>query len=108
MADGGEVELEGLRRRDAVVLIAMIDPSEKQPRGLLWRAYVVLRWRIRGALRRLEQRGLVEPGWTVRLTRRPRPVRARPTPEGLRVARAAAVVLELETFAGPVDAVDAH
>jgi hypothetical protein len=108
MADGGEVELEGLRRRDAVVLIAMVDRRERRSRNLLRQAYAVLRYRIRGALRRLEQRGLVEPGWTVRLTRRPRPVRARPTPEGLRVARAAAVVLELETFAGPVDAVDAH
>jgi hypothetical protein len=106
MADGGEVELEGLRRRDAVVLIAMVDRRDKRARSLPWRAYAVLRYRIRGALRRLEQRGLVEPGWTVKLTRRPRPVRARPTPEGLRVARAAAVVLELESFAGPVDAVE--
>jgi hypothetical protein len=108
MPDGGEAKLEGLRRRDAIVLIAMLDRREKRPRGLLWRAYALMRYRIRGALRRLEQRGLVEPGWSVQLTRQPQPARARPTPEGLRVARAAAVVLELESFAGPVDAVDAQ
>jgi hypothetical protein len=107
MADDGGVDLEGLRRRDAIVLIAMLARGDRPPAGLIRGAYLILRFRVRGALQRLEERGLVEPGWTVRLTRRPRPARAKATPEGLRVARAAAVVLELEDFAGPADAVAA-
>lgn len=102
MAPG--VELEGLRRLDAVVLLAVAMRNETEPLGLLRRTYVVLRYRVRAALRRLEQRGLIEPGWTVKLAD-PRPVRATATREGLRTARAAAVVLELEAFGGPVDTI---
>lgn len=98
------VELEGLRRLDAIVLIALTMRGEKRPLGLLRRTYVVLRYRVRGALRRLEHRGLVEPGWSVNLSRS-LPAQAKPTPEGVRVARAAAVGLELEGFAGLADAV---
>jgi hypothetical protein len=100
---GKAVELEGLRRLDAAVLIAVISRGEKRPLGLLRRTYVVLRYRVRGALRRLEDRGLIEPGWSLKLSR-PQAARVKATPEGVRAARAAAVVFELEAFAGPVDA----
>jgi hypothetical protein len=103
MRDEG-VELQGLRRLDAAVLIAVCMPHERRPLSLLARIYVVLRYRVRGALRRLEQRRLIEPGWSLKLSR-PFPAQAKPTPEGERTARAAAVVLELESFTGPVDAV---
>jgi len=97
------VGLEGLRRLDAALLIAVVARSDEGPLGLLRRTYVVLRYRVRGALRRLEDRGLIEAGWSVALSRA-RPAQAKATPEGVRTARAAAVVLELESFAGPVDA----
>ncbi len=97
----GPVELEGLKRRDAVVLIVLAThPEDNRPFGVFRRAFYLRRWGIRGALTRLEARGLIEPGWSVATTRR-WPVAAKPTTQGRRVARAAAVILELEDFAGP-------
>ncbi len=82
-----------------MVLIAITQPRSIGTASTLRRAYIVLRYRIAGSLRRLETRRLVEPGWDIRLGRRPT-VKASPTPDGRRVARAAAVVLELEEFGG--------
>lgn len=96
-----EVDLEGLRRKDAAVLIAAaVTRDDKPPSRLLMRVYILRRWRVRSSLRRLEERGLIEPGWAVR-TFRLRPMTAAPTAEGRKVARAAAVTFELEGFTGP-------
>lgn len=89
--------LNGLRRRDAAVLVG-IDYRPDDTRRLRWfqRAVLMRVFRLRSSLRRLEVRGLVEPGWIVKRNR----TRAEPTPAGKRAARAAAVMLELERFAG--------
>lgn len=93
-------ELEGLRRRDAVVLMAICaKPDDSPPLGWLAYTFVIRRWGVRGALKRLEARGLVKPGWRLG-ARRSSSIRPTATPEGRRVARAAAVMLELESFAG--------
>ncbi len=95
------VDLVGLKRRDAVVLIAVaMQPHQARPFGLVRRLVFLRRWGIRKVLVRLEERGLIEAGWSVHAFRS-RPVRASVTGEGRRVARAAAVTLELEEFAGP-------
>jgi len=96
-----EADLRGLRRRDAVLLIAAaVTPEDVRPFGWFRRLYYLRRWGVRKALGRLVERGLVEPGWSVRPLHT-WPVRASVTDEGRRVARAAAVTLELEEFAGP-------
>jgi len=100
----GAVQLEGLRRRDAAILIVLVMLSKDRPprrrghrlRRALQRWYFLRRWGVRKALMRLEERGLIEPGWVEPRWVAPRPIKAKVTPEGVRVARAAAVTLELE------------
>lgn len=95
-----DAELEGLRRRDAAVLIAVLyKPEDPRPFGWFRRRFLLRRWGIGKALTRLEARGLVEPGWSIAPARR-WPVEVHVTAEGRRVARAAAVMLELEAFGG--------
>lgn len=95
----GGVDLVGLRRRDALVLAALaMKPDRNAPRlRRFMRVLLMRRFRVRGALRRLEARGFIEPGWCID--------RHRPhcvvTDEGHRAARAAVVTLALEDFAGP-------
>jgi hypothetical protein len=103
-----EVQLEGLLRKDAVVLAALVALSEtgQQSRGKqrtpIGRLLTRLRWRPKARLRRLEARGLVEPGWTIS-TRSAPLVSATPTPLGRRTSRAAMVTLMLEIGAAGFD-----
>jgi hypothetical protein len=95
-----EVVLEGLQRKDAVVLAGVVArserPGEAVPRRTpVGRFLTRCRWRPTPRLRRLEERGLVEPGWSVN-TLKPPLVSAKPTPLGTRTARAAMVTLLLE------------
>jgi DNA-binding MarR family transcriptional regulator len=58
--------LSGLGRRDALILGAL-EHTPENPKKHRWlaRVFMLRRYRVRSALSRLEQRGFVEPGWTV-------------------------------------------
>ena len=97
-----EVDPEGLRRKDALILVALLvrqrerESDSPGPRAPFWRrALFTTRWRLRGRLRRLERRGLIEPGWRLSLFRH-RNNHFEVTPLGVRTAKAAVVTLGLE------------
>lgn len=93
-----EVDLEGLRRKDAVILVALVLRESEPPRppSSRWkRVWFVVRWRLRRRLRRLEKRGLIEPGWRVDPFGSPS-FMSKVTPQGVITAQAALITLGLE------------
>ena len=98
MASPG-ADLHGLRRLDAVVLIAAaLGPDKTRSLGWFKRVFLLRRYRVRSALMRLEARAYIERGWTLEGSH----IRCTVTAAGERAARAAAVMLELEDFSGPI------
>jgi hypothetical protein len=94
--------LEGLRRRDALLLIALAtanpNPTRAPTLRRLWkltRLYAILRFQVVRRARRLEARGFVEPGWSFWSPPAKLPT---VTPLGERVAILALAMLELEEF----------
>jgi hypothetical protein len=105
--DEPEVQLEGLLRKDAILLAAVVMREERpdadvKRRTPVGRLLARCRWRPARRLRRLEARGLVQPGWRIN-TRKAPLVSAAPTPLGKRTARAAVVTLMLELGAAGFD-----
>jgi hypothetical protein len=92
------VDIEGLRRIDALVLIAAA--MEPKAGRISWfkRVFYLRRFRVRSVLKRLEARGFIVPGSTVKRGH----IYSAVTPAGEQAARVAAIVFELEDFAGPV------
>ena len=94
-----QVDLEGLRRKDAVILMGLVlreRGREREPPRPLWkRLWFVMRRRLRRRLRRLERRGLIEPGRRLEPFRYP-PLNCKATPLGVVTAQAALITLGLE------------
>jgi hypothetical protein len=94
--------IEGLKRRDALLLLAIVMRTKRQPaRGIrraraFARLYVQMRFSVRRRAQRLEERGFLEPGWSFAW----RSARATVTPLGRRAATVAAMMFELEAFDG--------
>ena len=89
-------ELDGMRRIDAAVLRGLLVPPE-EPRKP-GRARFQLRYRLsgaRGAMKRLERRGYIEPGWKVD---HDHGATFQLTELGKRIAPAAAFAIEAEAL----------
>jgi hypothetical protein len=88
-----ENELSTLGARDAVVLAAICVPPERlrAPGHRLCHAFLLRLIGARHTMKRLEQRGYLEPGWSVDY----QGAHCQLTELGTGVARAAAIVLNL-------------